>query len=305
MKKTIVLIMVTGIILFICSPAFCWQKTFGGSGDDEGYSVQQTSDGGYIITGYTASYGAGDMDVYLIKTDSNGDCIWAQTFGGSGNDRGYSVQQTSDGGYIITGATNSFGTIAPVYLIKTDASGDCVWTQAQTFEFGGSNSKYITGYSVRQTSDGGYAIAGTAINNNSWVKEFLIKTDADGNSVWSQTYGYATDRGYSMQLTNDGGYIITGSTNSLGFGVPEYNHVVLIKTDANGNQQSYTHFGGNNDDAGYSVQQTGDGGYIVTGYTASFGAGGNDVYLIKADASGNSVWTQTFGGSGDDEGRSV
>ncbi|MBL7191850.1 hypothetical protein ISS30_09140 [bacterium] len=120
-----------------------------------GFSVQQTSDSGYIIAGYTTSYGAGYYDVYLIKTDALGDTLWTKTFGGNSGDGGSSVQQTSDGGYIIAGYTGSYGAgYADVYLIKTDANGDTSWSQT----FGGSDWDY--GYSVQQTTDGGYIVAG-------------------------------------------------------------------------------------------------------------------------------------------------
>jgi hypothetical protein len=241
-------------------------KTFGGSNSDWGSSVQQTSDGGYIIAGFTNSFGAGEEDVYLIKTDANGDTLFTKTFGGGRNDEGFSVQQTSDGGYIIAGFTWSFhaGNF-DVYLIKTDANGDTLFTKT----FGGTSNDY--GYSVQQTSDGGYIIAGSN----------LIKTDANGNTLFTKTLS-----GNSVQQTSDGGYIIAGSTYSFGTGSKD---VYLVKTDANGNTLFTKTFGGSSDDAGESVQQTSDGGYIIAGWTYSFGAGSKDVYLIKTDSNGNFV----------------
>jgi hypothetical protein len=137
-----------------------WSKTFGGRGDDGGYSVQQTSDGGYIIVGYTTSYGAGGYDVYLIKVDANGNMQWSKTFGGRGDDGGLSVQQTRDGGYIIVGSTESFGSGGyDVYLIKVDANGNMQWSKT----FGGRGDDW--GRSVQQTRDGGYIIVG-------WTRSF-------------------------------------------------------------------------------------------------------------------------------------
>ena len=275
-----------------------WSQTFGGSSGDDGYSVQQTSDGGYIIAGTTYSYGAGSADFYLIKTDANGNESWSQTFGGSGYDRGHSVQQTSDGGYIIAGYTFSYGAGSDVYLIKTDANGNEQWSQT----FGGSDSDY--GKSVQQTYDEGYIITGQTYSYGAVFEDvYLIKTDANGNEQWYQTFGGSSyDYGYSVQQTSDGGYIIAGSTLSYGAGGYD---VYLIKTDENGNETWSKTFGGSLGDGSYSVQQTSDGSYIIAGYTFSYGAGGEDVYLIKTDMNGNEVWSQTFGGSDWDEGWSV
>ena len=279
-------------------PDAVWTKTFGGSEYDYGYSVQQTSDGGYIITGSTGSYGDGSSDVWLIKTDTSGDTLWTKTFGGSAGDEGHSIQQTSDGGYIITGNTG-----ADVWLIKTDASGDSLWTKT----FGGEYDN-DEGRSVQQTSDGGYIITGSTRAYGTEDYDYdvlLIKTDASGDTVWTKTFGGSDDEySYSVQQTSDGGYIITGNTRSYGQGSWD---VWLIKTDASGDTTWTKTFGGSDGDYGYSVQQTSDGGYIITGSSSSYHTGlwDSDVWLIKTDASGDTVWTKNIGGELNDEGQCV
>jgi len=269
-----------------------WMKTFGGFGEDFGYSVQQTFDGGYIIAGSTHNIGIVGGDVWLIKTDINGDEMWNRTFGGTDFDYGYSVQQTSDNGYIIAGLTNYYGAGVggDVWLIKTDSSGNKVWDKT----FGGTG--WDEGDSVQQTSDNGYIIAGMTFSFGAgWVDAWLIKTDENGVEQWNKTYGGEyIDIAKSVRQTTDGGYIITGETESFG-------SVWLIKTDNNGKEIWNKTFGGTGYDYGSCVQQTTDGGYIIAGTTDSFGAGKKDFWLIKTDGNGNKVWDKTYGGKDIDE----
>jgi len=273
-------------------------KTFGGSLEEHGNSGSQTDDGGFIITGYTFSYGVGNSDIWLIKTDALGDEEWNRTFGGSDWDYGNSVSTTYDGGFVITGSTQSYGaaSYSIVRLIKTDTNGNEEWDKTFTL---GSRSN---GYSVSPSDDGGFIITGYVVwGNHSDV--LLIKTDANGNEEWNKTFGGSDDDwGYSVYQTDDGGFIITGQTSS---GSSGYDNVWLIKTDAYGNEEWNKTFGGSYDVFGRSGAQTDDGGYIITGNTYSFGAGESDVWLIKTDSQGNEEWNRTFGASEGDYGFSV
>ena len=282
------------------TPSTTFLKTFGGTSFDYGRSVALTSDGGYIIGGYSGSFGiAGNADFYLIKTDASGTLVWQKTFGGGNGEYGYSVHQTTDGGFIIAGFTYYYSAgDFDILLIKTDANGNQLWQKT----FGGANLDYA--YSVQQTGDGGFVIAGYTYSFGAGLSDlYLVKIDAGGNLQWQKTIGGSQgDEGHSVQQTSDGGYIITGHTFSFST-VGQY--VYLVKTDASGNVLWQKTYGGNDVNTGNSVRQTSDGGYIIGGFTTSFGAGSGDVYLIRTDASGNQLWQKTFGGSNYDYGNCV
>lgn len=180
--------------LFISTPSTAsapdtlWTRTYGGSAPDAGYSVQQTSDGGFIIAGCTYSFGEGDDDIYLVRTDSLGDTLWTRVYGGTSDDAGFSVRQTSDDGFIIVGGTVSFGAgDVDVYLIRTDANGTPLWTKT----FGGTD--FDNGWSVKQTTDGGFILVGGTISfgagDSGYADVYLIRTDSLGDSMWTKTFG--------------------------------------------------------------------------------------------------------------------
>jgi Secretion system C-terminal sorting domain len=291
-KYSIVVIVIFfwAISLFAQPPDTLWTRTYGGPNQDYAFGIQLTYDNGYIITGLTSSYGAGGDDVYLVKTDANGNVIWTKTFGGPGQDWGRSGQPTKDGGYIVAGWTTSFGSgYRDVYLIKTDGNGNAMWTKT----FGGEDED--RGYFVQQTPDGGYIVVGTTWSFGAGGGDvYLIKTDALGNALWTRTYGGS---GYdfcrSIKFTPDSGFVMAGQTSSFGHGGWD---VYLIRTNKNGDMLWSKTYGGPDDDLGCSVGLTSDGGCIVTGGTMSFGAGDWDVYLVKTDSGGNALWSKTFGG---------
>jgi hypothetical protein len=275
-----------------------WTRTYGGPSIDIGECVRQTSDGGYIVAGHTISFGAGTDDIYLIRTDADGDSLWARTYGGPLSEKGRSVEQTTDGGYIVVGSTTSIGAgSADVYLIKTDADGDTLWTRTYGGPFGDE------GFSVEPTSDDGYIIAGTSISFGIGSNHvYLVKTDAVGDTLWTRTYGNENlNEGHSVRQTRDGGYIVAGNISN-----PQtIFDVFLVKTDTMGNTLWTRSWGGPSNDEGRSVCQTPDGGYIVAGFTESIVPGKEVAYLIRTDASGDTLWTRTFGDTAENASQSV
>jgi len=274
-----------------------FQRTYGGVYEDYGSSVQQTTDGGYVVAGTTTSFGAGQEDIYVLRLDAYGDTVWTRTYGGPGFDEGHSAQQTKDSGFVIAGDMDDSGGGLNVFLIKTDAHGNEVWTGT----YGYVDMDF--GWSVQQTTDSGYVVAGyTFLNGTNNTDVYLVKTDAHGDTLWTRTFGgLGSEAGYSVRQTTDGGYIVAGLTSSFGAGGED---VYLVRTNANGDTTWTRTFGGSQWDIGYSVQQTTDAGFIIVGYAESFGTRG-DVYLIKTDASGDTLWTKTFGGDSNDCGESV
>ncbi len=346
-KKYIILhfILTLFSLLLAGAPDTLWTRTYGGELTDGGYCVQQTNDGGFIISGYTNSFGAGGYDVYLIRINSNGDTLWTRTYGGIEKDEGWSVQETSDGGFIIAGYTGPH-LDEDVYLIRTEPNGDTLWTKT----YGGPDPEI--GRSVQQTRDEGFIVAGwrgspgigyediylirtNSEGNTLWEKIYslddydlcfsihrtnddgfilagsnesgvwLLRTKSNGDTLWTKTYGGdQPDWGESVQQTSDGGFVITGWTYS--FGVTDYySDIYLLKTDQNGDTLWAKTYGGSKNDGGNSVQQTSDGGFIIAGKTESFGAGSCDIYLVRTNSRGDTLWTKTFGGEYNDEGFSV
>ena len=286
------------LIFFLTSTVLKGQITFQKTYDasttfsDFGRDVQQTADGGFIITGAT-SLGAGPSDLYLLKTTSDGTVQWGKSFGGAGNENGHCVQQTTDGGFIIVGNTDTYVGGGPwdIYLVKTAFDGTLQWSKT----FGGTGIE--EGRFVRETNDGGFIITGMA-SDSGGLSMCLFKTAFDGTLQWASTYGSAmsTDGGESVKQTDDGGYIITGSTTING----SYD-VYLVKTASDGTLQWTQTFGDSLMDMGYAVEQTNDGGFIVSGTfgrSRAIGLGTiyyGDIYLIKTSSDGTLQWTKTFG----------
>ena len=270
-----------------------WSKTYGGTGSDiGGGGVVQTSDGGYAIAGATSSFGAGGSDFWLIKTDADGNMQWNKTYGGALDEYCGGMCQTNDGGYALSGYTSSFGAGGnDSWLIKTDAFGSMQWNKT----YGGTGSE--DAMHVIQCGDGGYAMSGRTSSSGAGGNDgWLVKTDAAGNMQWNKTYGGALDEDSNgMCQTNDGGYAMSGYTTSFGAGGQDF---WLVRTDADGNMQWNKTYGGSASDGAESMIQTSDGGYAIIGYTRSFG-GIFKVYLVKTNSSGDMQWYNAYEGNTD------
>ena len=256
-----------------------WTKTITlGQGNNSPAEIEKTYDGGYILTGHCTPRSVGALDVYLIKLDSNGDTLWAKTYGGLDSDIGSSVKQTIDSGYVIVGATNNFGpSPSYIYIIKTNSQGDTIWTKTM-----GHNSLDIAN-SIQQTQDSGYIISGYSwsdLTNNYDV--YLIKLNAFGDSIWSKDIGDQLENtSENIQITSDGGYVLAGTTWTTN---SNYD-VFLIRTDSNGDTLWTKNIGGNSTEHGYFIQETSDGGFVLTGSSDTDTP--NSVYLVKTDNLGN------------------
>ncbi|MDD1749406.1 MAG: hypothetical protein LUO89_05960 [Methanothrix sp.] len=268
-----------------------WNLTYGGRYGDGAWCLQETEDGGNILVGNSASEGKGS-DLFLIRTDGLGNCIWSKTLGGSGEDVGYFVQETQDGGFIVTGSTKSFAMGEELlWLVKTDGNGSLLWDKT----FGGFvSSSGDGGWSVDETDDGGYITAGYTQTLGSGRKDlWLIKTDGQGSRIWDKTFGGREDDvGMSVLQSRDGGYIAAGRTASFGKGGDD---IWLLKTDFLGKELWNITFGGKQDDAGFQVVELADG-YAVAGRTES-GLDKKRIILIKADLNGQKLWERAYQGS--------
>ncbi len=288
------------------TPDTLWSKIHDITDDiDEGKCVRQTIDSGYIITGSCVPDGLiSYIDVLLLKTDASGNIQWTKTYDNDFFEEGLSVIQTSDGGFIIGGRclTGSYpfieDPVSDAWILKTDTNGDTLWTKT----YGGSGNDYCT--SIQQTLDFGYIITGTMnsekcypcweINENfepDSAKVWLIKTDLNGDILWTKTY-QEKSHGNCVVQTSDGGYIITGCV----FPDVQNNQcdVLLIKTDASGEVIWTKIIGGEDYDVGFCVRETSDG-YVIAGQTKPTGQPYNAL-LIKTDFSGEVIWSNTYGG---------
>jgi len=273
-----------------------WYKTYGGAGFDGARDIQKTSDDGYILVGYTSSFNVVEKDIYVIKTDAEGNEEWYKTYDDQYREEGYSIVQTGeDGMYVILG--HKIDSTMDIWLIKIDEAGNVLWEK--TFGGGGKDQPY----SIKQTQDGGFVIAGyTDSMGEGGGDAYVIKTDSKGNKIWEKTYGgNGIDVAYEIEPTSDGGYIIAGNTESF----EDYRgDMYIVKIDSNGEEEWHKTIGDSKEDIAYSIKQTSDGGYIVAG-TTEISNDEKSGWIIKLDSSGTQKWNIMFKGFPSEEFYSV
>ncbi|MFX0066444.1 MAG: hypothetical protein ACFFC7_30165 [Candidatus Hermodarchaeota archaeon] len=273
-----------------------WNQTYGHGAKEECYDAILTIDGGFALVGITNSYGAGEQDFWLVKTDANGILQWNQSYGGPGRDTAGTVIQTIDGGFALAGYINDtsrywwYNTF-DFWLVKTDTNGTMLWNQT----YGDIKSEEC--YNIIQTADGGFALTGCTESYGARGKDFwLVKTDANGVAQWNQTYGGTGEEvAYTVIQTADGGFALAGSTNSYGAGDRDF---WLVKTDVNGVIQWNQTYGDAKYDWCTDAVQTADGGFALagTGTMQQLLPLGDkyDAWIVKTDANGRTEWTQSF-----------
>ncbi len=274
-------------------PLAAFAHTFGGEGGEYASSVQPTSDGGFIVTGLTNSYGAGAEDVWGLKLDGSGYIQWEKTLGGPDAERGYDIRQTSDGGYIVAAGSLSFEENYGLWVFKLNQAGEVEWQREYGGQVDDNWGDWGVNFSIRQTLDGGYVVAGntqdpgfTAGGSDAWV----LKLDPSGAVEWQKSYGRMDDDYANwVEETDDGGFIVCGVTESFGAGNAD---IWVLKLDSSGAVEWQKAYGGTDYDYGYSIQETLDGGYVLLGTSYSFGG----AWVLKLDAAGEVVWQKTYGG---------
>ncbi|MFQ5606976.1 MAG: hypothetical protein ACE5GA_03440 [Candidatus Zixiibacteriota bacterium] len=278
-----------------------WQAAFGGILEDQGLDVERVA-GGYVAAGWSSSFGPGAEDAYLVKADDAGNMLWEANYGGSATDIARALVVADDGGLVAAGVTSSSGLGGmDMYMFKTAANGSLLWEKT----FGGVDDDEAFG--LLKTADGGYLVVGSSVTfgGGTLKTAYLVKTDAAGTLQWQTSYTFpGTDFiGYDVIPSGDGGYLIIGESVPVVVG---WSEVYLARVDSAGGVIWERSFGGQVNDRGNGIVSTSDGGFVIVGTTTSFGAVGEDIYVLRTNSVGDSIlWQRTFGGAGADRGEAV
>jgi hypothetical protein len=264
-----------------------WQKTYGGNNIEKALSVKQTLDSGFVLAGYTNSFGNGGYDFYVVKTNSTGDTLWTKTYGGSNWEFANSIEQTADKGFIIAGGTYSFGNgDEDIYIIKTDSMGVIEWSNF----YGGTGEEEAK--SIKQTIDGGYIVAGyTKSFGNGLSDAYYLKLDVNGDTVWTKTIGFAgNDYANSVVVTDNGDYVFAGSVHNTNSNI---DLAFIFRTDQNGDTIWTKQFGNPNSTIANTISKTTNGCFVWSG---KINLGGEtEIYFYKIDQYGYYVFAKTYG----------
>lgn len=289
-EATLVLVNQLGVV--------SWAKTYGGSYYDAFFSVKNAHNGGFIATGFSNANSASSPKLLVVRTDASGEEQWLQSgYCSSAFSQGFCAITDADSGYLVAGYAQASNSDRDIYLLRINEEGEKIWDRKFVFT---SSVSYDTindeAYGVIAAPDSGYYLTGSMHGySNCCGKIFLMKVSKTGDSLWTKTYNSGI--GYSLTLTADGGIAIGGTAFDAAS-----NDLIIIKTDLAGNKIWGKTFGGTGYEFGATMVATTDGGYAITGITESKGAGSQDVYLLKANASGDFSWDKTFGGSNADQG---
>jgi|GEM_PF-1046717 len=275
-----------------------WTRTYGGTSYDGAYSIDSTGDGGYVIAGYTRSFGAGNDDAYLLRIDASGDTLWTRTYGGTSYDEGLCVRSTSDGGFIVAGYTKSLGdSDGDFYAVKTDSAGGILWVHT----YGADKAEEAC--CVREVADHGYIFAGMSLSFGFTRNMYVVRTDSLGDTLWTRAYGTSNDYedACCVEQTDDGGFIVAGSALSSYYGKTD---MYLVRTDSLGDTLWTRRYPDSDTEQATctSMHKTGDGGYVLAGFTAPAPDTLNlkDFCLVKISEDGNVVWDHVFAGECED-----
>jgi hypothetical protein len=249
-----------------------WTRSYERPDNQTARSVQQAPNGAYVITGYVSD--AGNLQIANFRSAEGGFPAYMRLYGGAGTEFGWYGQLLSDGGCIVAGETWSYGSVANLYLVRTNRAGNVLWTKV----YGGKRSSWAR--FVQPTSDGGFIVVGQISSSANGSDVWLLKTNSQGDTLWTKTFGGSHgEEGYCVRQVADGGYIVTGATGS--FSSNHENDLFLLRTDATGNLLWMDKAGGINSDIGYSVLQTSDGEYLVAGLRTPDSSYSGDMWLVR------------------------